>query len=544
MIGRIGEMTRRDLLRRLAQAGGLAVAGPPLGALAAACGGGSPAAAGGTVSYAISVEPKVLNPPIHNLAIESTVMGAIFAGLLRTRSDGTLEPDLAESYQVEDGGMTYRFRLRPGLRWQDGTPLTSADLLFTYRTYVDPRTKTAFLLGWDKIDRVETPDPATVVYRMKEPFGPFLLFVAGNAVLPEHRLSGTADIRQDPFNRTPMGAGPFALKEWQTAAQIVLEANPHYWRGRPKLDRLVFKIVPDATAQIDQLEAGEVDIVSVGQPAQWDRVRAMAPQVATVTYDDTRYALVQLDEYGALKEVAVRQALDYATPKQDIVRGILRGLATVAYADVPPGSTYHSATVERHDYDLDRARTLLQGAGFTMQNGVMTRNGQPLHVPIYTLASSPTYVQVAQVLKDSWTKIGVQTEVTTMEATTLFSNQGPQWNGTDAALIFSWGQGIDPYNYVNWSSHQIPSDENAPGENAERYANPVIDDLVIRGGRETDPARRRQIYDQVQRILAHDVPVIFLYWPKALYAHSAHVGGFRPNAFAGELNEVWNWTRS
>ena len=539
-------LTRRDLLGRLARAGGVAVAAPPLTALAAACASpsGGSGRTGGTVSYAISIEPKVLNPPIHNLAIESTVMSAIFSGLVRARSDGTLEPDLAASYQVQDGGMTYRFSLRPGLRWQDGAPLTSADFLFTYRTYVDPKTKTAFLLGWDKIDRVETPDAQTVVYRMREQFAPFLLFVGGNPVLPEHALAGTADIRQDPFNRAPIGSGPFQVKDWQTASRISLEANPHYWRGRPGLDRLVFQIVPDATAQINQLQAGEVDIISVGQTAQWDQVKAMAPDVAAVSYDDTRYVLVQLDQYGALKEVPVRRAHDYATRKQDIVRGILRGLATVAYADVPPASAYYSANVERHTYDLDRARSLLQGAGFTMQNGVMVRNGQPLHVPIYTISSSPTYIQVAQVLEDSWSKIGVRTDVTTMEATTLFSDKGPQWNGGDAALIFSWGQGTDPYNYVNWSSRQIPNDENDPGENAERYANPTIDDLVVQGGRETDVAKRRQVYAQIQRILAHDVPVIFLYWPKALYAHRSGVHGFQPNAFAGELNEVWAWTKS
>src|SRR5258708_26391822 len=126
-------------------------------------------------------------------------MSAIFSGLIRSRADGTFEPELAESYQIEDGGMTYRFALRPGLRWQDGRPLTSRDFLFTYQTYVDPRTKTAFLLGWDKIAAVVTPDATTVVYRLKEPFAPFLLFVASNAVLPRHVLSGAQDIRQAPF---------------------------------------------------------------------------------------------------------------------------------------------------------------------------------------------------------------------------------------------------------------------------------------------------------------------------------------------------------
>jgi peptide/nickel transport system substrate-binding protein len=200
--------------------------------------------------------------------------------------------------------------------------------------------------------------------------------------------------------------------------------------------------------------------------------------------------------------------------------------------------------VEHHDYNPDQARKLLGQAGFTMQDGIMRRNGQPLRVPIYTISSSPTFIQVAQVLQESWRKIGVQTDVTTMEAATLFSNQGPQWNGKEAALIFSWTQGPDPYNYVNWSSKQIPNSEDDPGENVERYSNPTIDELVVRGVQLTDFAGRRQVYDQIQRILARDVPVIFLYWPKTLYAFSRKVHGFQPSAFAGMLDQVWNWTRS
>jgi peptide/nickel transport system substrate-binding protein len=268
----------------------------------------------------------------------------------------------------------------------------------------------------------------------------------------------------------------------------------------------------------------------------------MAPNVGTVAYDDTRYVLVQLDEYDALKDVRVRQALDFATPKVDIVRGLLRGLAVPAAADVPPGSPYHDPSVTTRPYDPQRARTLLAQAGFTSQNGVMTRDGRALEVPIYTVSTVPTYVQVAQVLKESWTKLGVRTDVTTMEAATLFSDRGPQWNGRDAALVFSWTQGIEPSNYVNWSSTQIPNNQDDPGENAERYVNPVVDELVVKGIRTTDLDARKQVYRQLQQILARDVPVIFLYWPKALYAHGARLRGFAPNAFSGLFEGVLGWT--
>lgn len=540
-----GETTRRQLLRMLAAGSGASLLAPALGGLLEACSGSSSAPRrGGTVSIAIATEPNVLNPPIHILAIESTVMSAIFPGLLRMRADGTLVPELARGQpQVADGGLAYRFQLREGLRWEDGRSLTAHDFLFTQQLYLDPRTKPSYVLGWDKIDRVETPDPTTVVYRLREAFAPFLQLVAASPVLPRHVLESSQDLRKDPFSRAPVGAGPFRLRRWDTGSQLVLEANPRYWQGRPALDHLVFKVVPDVATQVNQLRAGEVDVIGVGQPALLRQLDALRSDIRTAAYDDTRYVMVQLDEYGALRELAVRQALDYATPKRDIVRSILDGQATVAYADVPPGSPYYQPDVEHHDYDPDRARSVLQQAGFAMRDGVMTRNGQPLEVGIYTVSTVPTYVQIAQVLKSTWSAIGVRTSVTTMEATTLFSNRGPQWNGRDAALIYGFDQGVDPYNYINWSSKQITNDETDPGQNNARYVNPTIDDLVVRGGQVLPFDQRRQVYDQIQRILAHDVPVIFLYWPKSIYAYSARLRGFAPNAFAGLLNGVERWSR-
>jgi peptide/nickel transport system substrate-binding protein len=540
------EISRRELLWRLALTGGVAAGVPSLAALMVACGSekpSQPARKGGTVTYAIGNEPKYLNPPIHTLSVESLVYSVIFDGLLRMKPDGNFEPSLAESYEVKDGGKTYRFKLRKGLQWEDGHPLTAKDFAYTHRLYVDPKTKTAYLQGWDKIDRVETPDELTVIYRMKEVFAPFLLSVAGSGgVLPEHALGQPDDIRKAPFNRQPLGCGPFKLSQWQTASQIVLVANEKFWRGRPKLDRFIFRIVPDANTRLNQLETGEVDINGV-TPAQWDRVKGLAPKVAAKAYDGTRYVLVQLDEYGFLKDVRVRQALDFATPKQSIVQNILKGLATAAYADVPPGSPYFNKNVEHHDYNLDRAKALLKDAGFTMSGGVQTKDGKPLEVPLWTIPSNPTFVQIAQVLKESWEKIGVKTSVTTLEASTLFSQKGPQWDGKDEALIFSWGQGTDPNNFINWHSSQIPADENAPGENSERYVNREIDDLVVKGTKVADLNERKKVYNRIQEILAKDVPIIFLYWPKELYGYNAKVKNFNPNAFTGTTWNVYDWEK-
>jgi len=148
------------------------------------------------------------------------------------------------------------------------------------------------------------------------------------------------------------------------------------------------------------------------------------------------------------------------------------------------------------------------------------------------------------VLKESWEKIGVKTSVTTLEASTLFSQKGPQWDGKDEALIFSWGQGTDPNNFINWHSSQIPADENAPGENGERYVNREIDDLVVKGTKMADVNEGKKVYNRIQEILAKEVPIIFLYWPKELFGYNAKLKNFNPTAFSGSTWNVYDWEKS
>ena len=543
---RARSMSRRTMTRLLAAGvvGGLAT--PALAALTEACAGKRPAAARArhrTVTYALTTEPNLLNPPLTGLIVEGLVMSLIFPGLLRLRADGTFEDHLAQSHAIEDGGMSYRFQLRPGLQWEDGQPLTSRDWAFTHGVYVDPASGAQSSAGWDQVASVETPDDRTVVVRMKQPFAPVLFYIGCGQVLPAHVLSETRDMQRSTFNRRPVGCGPFKLARWDTASQIVLEANDRYFRGRPRLDQFVFKIEPDAETQLNELRTGAVDIVNITAASLWQEARSLAPEIATVSYDDTKYQMVVYVEYDFLRDVAVRQALDYATPKRDIVSGIMRGLATVAYGDVPPGSAFFEPKVEHHDYDLGHARRLLLQAGFTLRDGVQFKNGRPLTVPIYTRAVSPTLTQVAAVLKQRWERIGVRTgDVIALQDASLFSASGPLWSGKDAVALYGYGQGPDPYNYTNWSSAQIPADPDAPGSNLGRYANPELDRLLVEGGRTTDLPARKEVYARIQQILAHDVPVTFLYWPKTLYAYASSLTDFHPNVFTGPLWNVDTWS--
>lgn len=499
-------LSRRQALRGAGLVGAAALAGPALGTVLEACGGGG-GGASNTVVFSIATEPKVLNPPVHTLSVESTVFSVLFPGLLRPDGKGGFVPDLAEDYQAQPDGLKYTFKLRKGLVFDDGQPLTAKDVRFTWQAYVNPRTATSYINGWDQVASVAAPDDSTVVFTMAAPYGSFLINLGCNPVLPQHVLQSDFDnLPKSSFNRKPVGAGPYKFKSWQTASQITFTANPHFHRGTPKIQTLVFKIDPDENTQVNELQTGGVDVVPV-TAVNWNKVKSMQG-VSTYSFDNFPYQLIQLDQWPGLpgqflSDVKVRQALAWATPKQAYVKDILKGLGRVADADVAPISPYYNAAVQKYTYDLSKAGSVLQDAGFTLQGGVMTRGGAPLTVPIYVLKSNPALVQFAQVLKESWTKLGVKTDVAAMDASSLYGDDGPQYNKKDAAVIYAWGAASDPDDFVNWNSTQIPANAEAAGDNNGRYSNPEMDRLTRAGQIEPDAARRKQIYGRIQEIPGH-----------------------------------------
>ncbi len=511
-----------------------------LGAPPAGQAGAGPA--GGTFVTVVADNPDNLNPYLHSLLSSSEVYGFSFQSLYTVNYKGEWQPQLATRYTVSPDGRTWTFALRPGVRWSDGAPFTSADVRFTWQLATDKDVHVTYATGFDKIAAVDTPNPATVVFRLKEPYGPFRDQVVGAPIVPQHILGTlTGDqINRAPFNQKPVGTGPFAVAEFATDDHVTLVANPYYWGAKPRLQRIVVRVVPDQNTQVNLLRAGDLSLLEGIPPARLGEVRRL-PTVAVKRYLAPVYALVQLDEYEFLRDVAVRQALDFATPKESIIKNVMKGEAAPATSDLVPNGSWANKALRPRPYDPARARKMLLDRGFSPgPGGVLVKDGKRLEIPLWTLSSRPSFTQAMQIIAESWRSLGVATDLHAVSAAALFGQNGPQWNGKDAALIFSWGQGTFPENRINWHSSFIPKDATSPGENDERYSNPEMDRLLDEADRTVDEARRHALYDRIQELEHRDVPIIFLFWFMNNNAVAANVSGYDVTTFGTTPPEEWS----
>lgn len=510
-----------------------------LAALPAGRAGAAPAP--GTFVMVVDDNPDNLNPYLHSLAASSAVFRFVFDSLYTVNLNGEWEPALATRYRVSPDGLTWTFSLRPGVRWSDGQPFSSADVKFTWQLITTKDVHVTYASGFDKIASVDTPGPLTVVFHLKEPYAPFRDQVVGSAIMPVHVLGSLSgeQINRAPFNSKPVGTGPFYVSEFATDDHVMLLPNPYYWKKTPRLARLVVRIVPDQNTQVNLLRAGDLNLLNV-PAARLDEV-ARIPNVVIRRYLNATYALVQLDEYEFLREVLVRQALDYATPKDSIIRNIMRGQAEPAVSDMVPNGPYANANLHPRPYDPARARAMLLRDGFRAGPGGFLYKGEKrLEIPLWTISGRPPFVAAMELIAQSWRAIGVDTDTHAVSAAALFGQNGPQWSGKDAALIFTWGQGVFPENKINWHSMFIPQDANSPGENDERYSNPEMDRLLDDADRTPDEAKRRALYTRIQELEWRDVPVIFLFWLVDNAAVTRNVEGFDVTTFTTTPPEEWS----
>lgn len=490
----------------------------------------------------VTENPDNLNPYLHSLLASGSVYRYVFDSPFTVDWTGKWKPALATAYTVSPDGKTWTLTLRPGVRWSDGQPFTSADVKYTWQLATNKDVHITYATGFDKIASVDTPSATKVVYHLKEAYAPFKEQVMGAPIVPQHilgRLSAD-EINRAPFNQKPVGTGPFAVSEFITDDHVTLTANPLYWGARPKLRQIVVRIVPDQNTQVNLMKAGDLSVLVGVPPARLDEVRR-APGVVVKRYLAPVYQLIQLDEYEFLKEVTVRQALDLATPKTSIIKNIMKGQAEAAVSDMVPNGPWANKTLAPRPYDAAGARAMLLKDGFAGgPGGVLVKNGKRLEIPLWTISGRQTDEQMMELIAQSWRSIGVATDTRAVSAAALFGQNGPQWNGKDAALIYSWGQGVFPENKINWSSAYIPKDANAPGENAERYTNPEMDRLLDEADRAVDDAKRRAIYDRIQELEHRDVPIIFLFWFVNNNAVAANVQGYDVSTFGETPPEEWS----
>jgi peptide/nickel transport system substrate-binding protein len=514
--------------------GAVTNSGPTLVPAAAAPTPGS-SSAGSEVVFADFAEPAVINPA---LSSESTyVSHLIFDSLVDPDAKtGAATPGLAESWDQSPDGLTYTFHIRPNIRWSDDQPFTAEDARFTFDLIRDPKNASPYKSNFNQIASIDVVDPMTLRVRLQAPSCPFLLNAMSMPIVPQHALAGSADLTTDPFNSNPTaGSGPFVFKERQKGDHITLVANSNYWRGKPKFDQWILKVVPDANVEALQLKTGEVDYSIVQPDAMQDLQQA---GLDVKPYFGRGFDFLTYNEARPLfQDARVRQALTYALDRNQIVDQVLFGQGQVVNTPIPTVSWAFDAGVPAFAYNLDMAKQLLADAGWTPgSDGILQKDGKPFQFELDTNSGNKVRAADTVIAQAQFKKLGIDVSLNTLELS-AFNQKTRQQRDFDA-VVFGATVDIDPDQAALWS------DQSANGQNFIGYSNPTVDETLKQAA--TVPgcgqADRAQLYQQFQETLAKDQPYTLLYTRKLLLAVNKRVQGVDPSAWAGNEFNIQNWT--
>ena len=497
-----------------------------------------PVAYGDTIIEGTIGDANTLLPVLASDSASSEINGLVYSSLVRYDKDLKIEGELAESWEISADNLTITFHLRPGVTWHDGAPFTAEDVLFTYRLYIDPKTPTAYAEQYRQVATAEVLDPTTfrVVYR--QPLAKALISWGELSVLPRHLLEGE-DVTKSPLARHPVGTGPFRFVEWKPGEKIVLEANSDYFEGRPYLDRVVYRIIPDESTMFLELQAGGLDTMGLNPIQYQTQTDSPAFKRQFVKYRYPAFAYTYLGynlNRPLFQDKRVRQALSYAINKKEIIEGVLLGLGQESTGPYKPGTWPYNAAVKRYPYDPERARTLLAEAGWTDSDGdgILDKDGKPFAFTIVTNQGNDQRVKSGEIIQRRFREIGVDVKLRVIEWAS-FLNEFINPGNFDVTIL-GWTVPIDPDGYNVWHSSKTgPRELNFVG-----FKNAEVDELLEKGRRTLETAERKKYYDRFQEILAEEQPYTFLYVPDALPVVAYRFQGIEP-APAGITYNFIRW---
>lgn len=500
-----------------------------------------PAQPGGTLISAMPSDPSSMIGMVAGESASLAIGAYLFNSLLKYDQNLDLTGELAESWQVADDKKTITFKLKPGLQWADGKPLTSADILFTWQLITDEKTHSPYASDYQLVTKADAPDPRTFIVHYSQPFAPALESWASLQVLPKHKLAGQ-DIRTTSFAQKPLSSHYYQLKEWRHGEYIKLERNPKSVLGPANIDHLIERIIPDPAAQFLELMADNIDSMNL-DPITYARIIPSRPalQARLNQYKELGNSYTYLGfnlKRKPFDDVRVRKAINYAIDKQEIIDGVYLGLGIAIGAPYKPGTRWSNPQLTPYPFDPARAKKLLAEAGYEDSDGdgIVERDGKKLSFEVLTNLGNKQREKTAVIIQRRLKEVGIETHIRSLEWASLLTNFIKP--GDFDAVVMGWGLGLDPDQYTIWhSSQQKPGQFNFIG-----YSNPAVDKLLEQGRLEFDPEKRMQIYHEFAKVLYDDSPLVYLSAGYGLTAIHKRVQGIMnpvPPAGVGYDSQKW-----
>ncbi len=517
-------------------------------------------------------EPELLNPLIRTQTAANLVAGFVEEGLVDVDPDGEYYPVLAkevpsvENGLVSEDGLTVRYNLLEDVVWSDGEPFTCDDVLFTWEVAVNPESGAVNTTGFDKIASITCEDDHSAVVQFSEFYAPFKdIFTF---VLPRHATGDPAQMQEWEFNWNPIGTGPFKLESWTSGDSLVFVANENY-RGqpdKPHLDKLIVRIIPSQEVGKALITSGEIHFL-------WDLTEADVPEfrdnpnitvnsapgpgterlvlnLADPTLDATDDPLN--NPHPLLGDLRVRQAIQYGIDKQFIVDELLYGATTVGVSELSLG--WAQCDIPPSEYNPDKARELLEEAGFTDQDGdgirechgcLYAEEGTPLRLKYQTTSGNQLREESQQLILEMMADIGIEFYIENVPSSELFGSWASgafRKHGQFDVLMYTTSDSIDPHAQMDGYFHKdkMPTEANGGnGFNYSRWVNDIASEAIDRAGASPDPAVRKENYQIACEQIAAELPHIYLYDRAEIHLTRSNVKGYQVNVWSPH-DQSWN----
>ncbi len=461
---------------------------------------------------AFESSPTNLDPRLATDANSARIIGLIFNSLLRFDEKLNLVPDLSEKWE-NPNPVTYIFYLRKGIRFHNGNELTAEDVKYTFESILNPSFLSPHRKSYEKIKAIIVIDKYTVKFVLSESYATFLINMTMGIVPKDDAEKAKRD-----FTIRPIGTGPFIFLKWIADERIELKRNSDYFEGKAKLSKLIFKIISDDTIRLLGLKTGEIDFIQNAIPPDLLDSLNKDKNITILTGDGVNYSYLGFNLTDpVLKDKRVRKAIAYAIDRNSIITNLLAGIAEPATGVLPKNNWAHEKDVTRYEYNPDKAKRLLDEAGFADPDGSGPMERFRL---VYKTTNNDLRKMIGEVLQKNLKEVGIGLDIRTYEWGTFYNDIK---TGNFQLYSLSWIGIVDPdIYYTIFHSDMVPP----KGNNRNRYKNAEIDRLVIEGQKVLSNKDRKKIYSKVQKIAAEELPYISLWHPKNVAAMRRNVKGF------------------
>lgn len=490
--------------------------------------------------------PDTLNPGTAVLSEAYTIFELVYDSMFQLNLDGTYSPELAESYDISEEGKVWTFKIRDGVMWHDGEPLTASDIAFSYNFYAAHEDFPFLPVYTEYFDSVEAPDDSTVVITLTEAIPNMESQLVFLYVIPEHIWGGLEGEAASEFENLEMiGTGPFKMLEYQQNAFVRLGAVKDHYLYSPKIDEAVFQTFDNPDALVQALRTGQVDMITEMPNTAVPGLRneaniqlvtgaPFAPSVADVIFNLATEEVCPPEDgicsgHPALRDRNVRLALAHATDKQKIIDVVLLGLGTPGLTLIPDGlGVWYNNTIEDYEFNIDLANQILDDAGYVDADGDGVRDmpdgSDSLTFRLNWASDSTEYPREAELLSEMWSQIGVKAELQALDPDTLTAVCCPTFDYD--IILWGWGSDPDP----GFLLSVMTTDEIPTGNSETAYSNPTYDQLYSEQATELDLERRKEIIWQMQEIVHDDIVYIIPYYDQSVQA-------FRTDRFTGWITD-------